>query len=245
MDLTETEQILMLSYIRCYQRIGSPSDELLSEQLDSYLAFLISKSRIWSVLTNCLLMRSLLEKDKRRRVERSMSQINELVDCVRESHLNSVQTIQRSQHFYSVLPNPFWITERYLANVLVSLGVNKSALDIYMRLNLWDDVIDCYQRIGRRDKAEAIIRDQLKDKETPLLYCLLGDTTDDLEYYEKALQLSDRKFPRAHKALGNHYFNLKQYSESIPHFQQSVAFNSMQIDVWFRLAFAAMSTEDY
>ncbi|CAG2184093.1 unnamed protein product, partial [Oppiella nova] len=154
--------------------------------------------------------------------------------------LTSLQTIQRSKHFYSVLPNPFWITERHLANILVSLGVNKSALDIYLRLNLWDDVIDCYQRIGRRDKAEAIIRDQLKDEETPLLYCLLGDTTDNLEYYEKALQLSEDKYPRAHKALGNHYFKLKEYPECIPHFKRSVQLNSMQTDVWFRLAFAAM-----
>jgi len=73
----------------------------------------------------------------------------------------------------------------------------------------------------------------------------LGDTTDNLEYYEKSWQLSEYKYPRAQKSLGNHYFNLKQYSECIPYFQRSLDINSMQIDVWFRLAFAAITTEDY
>jgi hypothetical protein len=91
-------------------------------------------------------MRSLLEKDSRRRVERSMTQINELVDIVRDSNCDSTQMINRFDHFYSVLPNPFWITEKYLANILVSLGVTKSALEIYLRLHLWEDVIECYQR---------------------------------------------------------------------------------------------------
>ena len=145
-NLSEVEQTLMLSFIRCAQKIGSTSDELLGEEIKSYLEFLISKSSLWSVLTHCLLMRSLLEKDSRRRVERSMTQINELVDGVREPQLDSIKMKQKFRFFYSVLPNPFWINERHLANILLSLGVTKSALDIYLRLNLWEDIIDCYQR---------------------------------------------------------------------------------------------------
>jgi tetratricopeptide (TPR) repeat protein len=106
-------------------------------------------------------------------------------------------------------------------------------------------MFESYARLGRRDKAEAIIRDKLKVEETPYLYCLLGDTTDDIEYYVKSWTLSKEKYPRAQKSLGNHYFNLKGYAESIPYFKRSLELNSMQIDVWFRLAFAAMITEDY
>ena len=73
----------------------------------------------------------------------------------------------------------------------------------------------------------------------------MGDTTDNLEYYEKSWELSEHKYPRAQKSLGNHYFNLKQYSDSIPYFKRSLDLNSIQIDVWFRIAFAAMSVEDY
>ncbi|XP_054164779.1 tetratricopeptide repeat protein 27-like [Oppia nitens] len=243
--LLPSEQILILAYIKSVQRIGSPSDELLAEEVNSYLEFLISKTKIWSVMTNALLMRSLLEKNKRRRVERSMTQINELVDSVRESKLTIIQIAKRSDHFYASPTNPFWITERHLANILVSLGVYKSALDIYLRLNLWDDVIDCYQRIGRRDKAEAVIRELIEEKETPLLYCLLGDVTDDISFYKKSWELSHHKFPRAQKCLGNHFFQKKQYSDCIPYYKLSLEINSMQSDVWSRLAFAAMFTEDY
>jgi hypothetical protein len=144
--LSKAEQSLILSLVKSAHRIGSSSDELLNEELLSYLDFLIGNSKLWSILYHCLFLRSLLEKDSRRRVERSMTQINELVDIVRDSNCDSTQIINRFDNFYSVLPNPFWITEKYLANILISLGVTKSALEIYLRLHLWEDVIECYQR---------------------------------------------------------------------------------------------------
>jgi len=36
-----------------------------------------------------------------------------------------------------------------------------------------------------------------------------------------------------------------QYAECIPHFQKSVALNSLQISVWIRLGFAALEVEDW
>ena len=36
-----------------------------------------------------------------------------------------------------------------------------------------------------------------------------------------------------------------QYKECVPHFQQSVETNSLQEDVWTRLAFSAMELEEW
>lgn len=90
-----------------------------------------------------------------------------------------------------------------------------------------------------------MIRERLAREESPLLYCLLGDVTDNIEYYHKAWILSGQKYPRAQKCLANYYFNLKEYEKSIPYYKKSLELNCMQIDAWFRLAYAAMVLEDY
>ena len=61
--------------------------------------------------------------------------------------------------------------------MLVSLGLLKEALEVYQRLELWEEIIVCYQAVGRGGKAEEIIRHQLSLKETPIMWCLLGDVT--------------------------------------------------------------------
>lgn len=50
-----------------------------------------------------------------------------------------------------------------------------SALDIYQALHMWEDAIVCLIRTERGHEAEKLVRDQLAIKETPNMYCLLGD----------------------------------------------------------------------
>jgi hypothetical protein len=52
---------------------------------------------------------------------------------------------------------PHWKVETELADLLVSLGVVKSALDIYLRLQLWEKVIMCYSLLNLRYKVNTDI----------------------------------------------------------------------------------------
>lgn len=51
--------------------------------------------------------------------------------------------------------------ERELAKRYLSLGVVRSALDIFTRLEMWEDAVGCLQRMERESEAEAIVRDLL------------------------------------------------------------------------------------
>ena len=43
--------------------------------------------------------------------------------------------------------------QRTNAQLLYSIGCVDSALEIFLRLHLWDDVIACYQRLGKHGKV--------------------------------------------------------------------------------------------
>lgn len=44
-------------------------------------------------------------------------------------------------------------SQRHLAEILLSLGAIGSAMEIYEQLELWEDAIACYQRLGKTEKV--------------------------------------------------------------------------------------------
>ena len=57
-----------------------------------------------------------------------------------------------------------------------------------------------FENFDYRHKAVEIIKEQMeKEGETPMLYCMLGDATDDPKNYEKAIELSNKKSARAYR----------------------------------------------
>ena len=92
----------------------------------------------------------------------------------------------------------------------MQLGMVNSSLEIYLSLKMWDDVIVCYQALDKRDKAEEVIRQQLAIKETPDLYCSLGEATRNVEHFHKAIELSKGRSARAYRLLAKFCFSKQQ-----------------------------------
>ena len=80
---------------------------------------------------------------------------------------------------------------------------------------------------------------------TPFLLCLLGDVTKDLTHYKEAWQMSEGRSSRAQKSMGDWYFDKKEYSKCIEFYKTSLTINSINPQAWSRLAFAALTTENY
>ena len=98
------------------------------------------------------MIRSLAESNQRRAVERSMMQLQELADSLPKS-LPPVQ--HRMKLFYvSALPLE-WELSGNLADVLHSLGAVNSALDIYLRFEMWEKVIVCYQQLDMKHRVTS------------------------------------------------------------------------------------------
>ncbi|KAL1450869.1 hypothetical protein WDU94_003183, partial [Cyamophila willieti] len=241
-SLNASQQLIVYANL-LYTYRTTPKDGLKLEELRPYIDVLLGQggSLLWGVRYGVLFLRSKLESDHRRTVERSMMQLEEL----RTSLTKEVPEFEmRLEQFFLSSVLSANTLESTLANVLVSLGDIKSALTIYESLHHWEEMILCYNLLQLRHLSVEVIQEQLAVKETPKLYCLLGDATDEVEHYHTAWKLSGERSARAMKSLGMFHYKKKEYAEAIPYFQRSLEINSIQIDLWNRLGYAALQCGD-
>ena len=247
----------------------SPSHGLTNEQMSPYVARVISHPRNWSIHTMALLIRSRLESSRTRTVERSTLQLQALIDQMPTTD----STIQERLSYFHSLPLPSkWELERELALRYLSLGVVKSALEIFERLEMWEEVVKCWGALERPEKGIAIVRDLLEGRKKEAeevvslgkdisadqrrvhdkaregkLWCLLGDLEPAraVEHYERAWKISHGTSGRAMRSLGGYYFARGKYAEAIACLKRAVAINSLLSRSWFILGCACMRVEDW
>nr|CAD7257445.1 unnamed protein product [Timema shepardi] len=239
--LLPLEQAVVLATLIQTQK-SQPKDGLANEELLPYISCILSRPQSWSLQMSALFLRCRLDSSGSRTVERAMMQAQTLVDSIDAAMPSAPDRL--SHLFVSHLP-PRWEVEAELADLFIHLGAINSALDIYLRLEKWEEVISCYTLLKLRHKAAEVIRQELEKKETVKMLCLLGDATDDVSCYEKAWELSKHKSGRAQRHWAQYHFARKEYAESIPHFSKSLSINSLQVTLWLRLGFACLDTENW
>lgn len=244
-QVSSTIQNLVLLSVR-HLEVSQPKDKLADEEIQPYLRILLTQENgPWIVRLNALLMNIKLEANHRRTVERSLQQCEELVMMMNSKTEKQATPLQRLSYVFSSLMDPRYKIETLLADLMVSLGLIKGALDVYLRVQNWEDVIACYTRLQLRHKAAEIIQQEIEKQPTVKLYCLLGDATDDISCYEKAWEFSGQRSGLAQRYWGNYFFAKHEYEKAIPHLQKSLEINSLQENLWLRLGYAALDLEKY
>ncbi|KZT60844.1 tetratricopeptide repeat domain 27 [Calocera cornea HHB12733] len=247
----------------------SPLHGLTSEQMSAYVARVLSHPKNWTVYTMALLLRSRLEANRTRTVERSTLQLQALIDQMPTSD----STLQeRLLYFHSIILPSKWEMERELAVRFLSLGVVRSALDIFERLEMWEETVQCWQSLERPEKGIAIVRDLLEGKKQEAelvlqrgksalerqrprldrareakLWCLLGDLEKNsaLAHYEKAWEVSDHTSARAARSLGGYHFAHGQFERAIPYLRRATEINPLYSRTWFVLGCTYIRTEEW
>ncbi|XP_076247464.1 tetratricopeptide repeat protein 27-like isoform X2 [Calliopsis andreniformis] len=234
------EAIILVKHIQL--QLSQPKDKLTDEEVKPYLNAVVDNTRNWSLKIASLYHRCSLESTDKRTIERSMMQMEYLIHELKNTKVpNSI----RVDMFFASGLKPVWILEQTWAHLMLHLGLVKGALDVFLNIKLWEEVITCYNLLELKHKAAEIIRQEISKKETVHLWCLLGDATQDPSHYETAWKLSNEKSSRAQRHWGLFYFAKNNYEEAKPHLKLSVELNNIQENVWIRLGFAALQTEDW
>ncbi|KAI9588797.1 tetratricopeptide repeat protein 27 [Glossina fuscipes] len=235
-------QALLLTKVHQLKR-STPKDRLTDEELEPYIQTLLYQEfGPLQVRQSTLLLNCLQESNQRRTVERSWKQCEKSVKLLSE---NIYSIKERFSYAFASFLQPIWHIQLQLCELLISLGMVKTALDIYLKIQAWEQVVTCYTILELRHKAAEVIHRELQKKPTVLLYCLLGDATDDPRCYKRAWDFSHQTSGKAQAHWGNYHFGRKEYEDAIPHYKQSVKINSLQGKIWLRMGYAAIMLEKW
>ncbi|PMD35993.1 hypothetical protein L207DRAFT_494704 [Hyaloscypha variabilis F] len=165
----------------------SPLDKLNSEEILPFAVRVLSdKPTNWQIYTQALLVRSRIEAHRSRTQERSVLQLQVIVDQIiadtqeesspdaggvpkirvtqflpRAKVSESAPVGERLKYIFQLNTPTRWEIETELAYAWSGVGSFISALEIFKRLKLWAEVALCYHSVGQEDKARQIIRRQL------------------------------------------------------------------------------------
>ncbi|KAH0314906.1 TPR-like protein, partial [Aureobasidium melanogenum] len=261
----------------------SPANGLTREETLPYATRVLEGgSSNWQVYTQGLLVRSRMEGYRSRTIERGLLQLQAVVDQViadttetpadgnadvtatsflrKGESEDSAPASERLRYIFQIAAPTRWELEGELAQRWVTLGGLRSALDIYMRLELWAEAALCYAATEKEETAKKLVRRQLfhatnngdeenagddeawegPERQPPpadaaRLYCILGDLDQDASMYEKAWEVSGQRYARAQRSLGRMYIGKRDMIKAADAYAKSLKANQLNHASWFAL----------
>lgn len=225
--LTPIQQALALCHATLV-RARSASHILTKEQMAPFVDLVLRNSSspygTSSVIqVRALLLRVSFERDRGRYLERCMAQMEELGNFL-ENPLKSQNHQYRDQVaaernlmiFSSALP-PRWEVSKEIAISFGKIGLVKSAMAIFEKLEFWDELVDCHRLIGNLEAAKSMVLEQLDLLDSAMLVDGIA-TSDDLSMdgkmkfgHSRAVQARASRRPRLLCVLGDVTRDRKHY----------------------------------
>jgi len=180
----------------------------------------------------------------------------------------SASVMERLRYVFQLAPPARWELEAELAQRWVQLGGLRSALEIYERLELWAEAALCLAATEQEHRARSMIRKLLYEPvqasgvngpdqdwsgpernplpvDAPRLLCILGDLDSDITLYERAWEVSGKRYARAQRSIGRIRFKDNDFAGAIVAYDLSLSVNKLNQSSWFALGCALLTVENY
>ena len=262
--LSILDQAILLALCLDVKNTNPTDDVLTAEEMGAYLTRVLrmdldstnQSPADWMVYATALLERAWLEFESSHSKERALLQLQALADqhsnrlSLTQSTFASVQehsapAQDRLRHLHKLVYPPRWYMIRDLAERYAKLGIVTSAAELFLEIEMWDQVVECYKRAGKERLAREIVEQRLKVDPTPRMWVALGDLTKDPQHYNNAIELSQGRFSAAYVALGQHYFEQGSLVESARNYRKALTLRPLAPQVWFRLGTISMQLKDW
>ncbi|XP_073053469.1 uncharacterized protein [Primulina eburnea] len=190
----------------------------------------------------CNILRIRWESTRGRTKQRALMMMEKVVENI---HNFSPGVAERIYYCFGVnMPSVPALRKEY-GDLLVSCGLIGEAVKIYEDLELWDNLIYCYQLMDKKAAAVELIRARLSENPSdPRLWCSLGDSTNDDASYEKALEVSGNRSARAFRSLARSAYNRGDYAKSKLLWESAMSLNSIHPEGWFAFGAASLKARD-
>lgn len=225
------DQIYIIAYLN-YLRRSLPDEELKREVILSYSEKVLGKSFDWLVYSKLLYHRSIAEKKITKKIERALLQIESL--CNQYSDRSPIP-YERQKLFWVIDYFMIFDIKKQYAETFMSFGAVKTACDIFKELHMWEETIQCLYISNNRTESKDLAMKVLSEYEDPGIYCILGELENNVDYFNKALQVAKRSYPRAYRCLGRYYLCQNEDDKAIEYYEKAMELNPVYPDIWFKL----------
>ena len=248
-DLHPLDQAVILALCLDVKN-SNPVDGLTNEEMQPYVERVLKLAKNWMIHSTALLQRSWLEFERRKTADRAMLQIQALIDqhttrlTIFQSTFKSIEESAPSQdrllYLYQIIyPSQFEL-KRDLAIKYLQCQVFMSALNYFKELEMWDEVVTCYQLMQKPHRAELVVREQLKISESPSMVTALADLTGKEDLYEHAWAISKGRYPRAKRTLGKICHDRGDFAACCKHLDQALAVQPLIHATWYLKGISCM-----
>jgi tetratricopeptide (TPR) repeat protein len=262
--LLDIDTAIILLRVAAIRKSTPHKDLLIQEELLAMVSRIINSPQSsvnWSLFSMALWVRSLLEADSVKTVERGTLQMQSLVEELGQSTATYIPkdssditpeaVALRLAYVHQLMPLPKWSMDIALAEKFMSLGVLKSATEVYERLQMWGEVALCYAAVGQNQKGIEVLQRHLDSHPDDYRgISIMGDIKCDPVLWEKAWQVG--KYPAAKRSLGKFYYSPPKSSGvqrnldlAIKHLHDSLKVNPLNDSAWFLYGCAGLETSQW
>jgi tetratricopeptide (TPR) repeat protein len=122
-----------------------------------------------------------------------------------------------------------------------------SAYELLKQIDLDEEAISCLFMAGRETQATNLANKILEKDgaQKPGILCLMGDIKRDPSYYEKAWEVSGKRYARAKRSMARIKFHRGLFQESADDFKEALEISKLFPEAWFTQGCAYMRIENF